>query len=303
MEWLNYHHLLYFWTVAKEGSIVKASAVLRLAPPTISGQIKSFEEGLGKQLFSHEGRRLVLTDDGRLAFRYAEEIFSLGREMQGVLKGRLPGHPPHLAIGLTDSFPRLIAARLLLPTIGRLALPAFACRVDTRERLLAALLAEEVDLILSDSPLEVSAKERVYSHLLGESAIGLFATEALAALYQADFPRSLDAAPLILPSRNSALRAMLAEWFAVQGLKPQVVGELTDCAMMQAFGSAGMGLFPAPFVNAAELRRRCRVRLVGRLDDVRLRFYAISPTTKRAHPALAALSETAVKRIFRSAKT
>jgi LysR family transcriptional activator of nhaA len=246
MEWLNYHHLLYFWTVAREGSVTRASQQLRLAQPTVSGQLKALEHALGEKLFERTGRRLVLTDVGRVVFRYADEIFSLGRELQDTLKGRPTGRPVRFTVGVADAVPKLVAYRLLLPALSLPEPVHVVCREDKPERLLAELGAHSLDLVIADSPLGAGAKVKAYSHLLGETPVGIFGADALAAAHRRGFPRSLEGAPLLLPTESSSLRRSLDQWLDAEGLRPRVVGEIEDRALLKVFGQAGMGLFPAP---------------------------------------------------------
>ncbi len=207
VEWLNYHHLLYFWTVAKEGSIVRAGKELRLAHPTISGQIHRLEEILGEKLFAHKGRNLVLTEVGRVAFRYADEIFSLGQEFLNTIKGRSSGRPIRLSVGVSATLPQFIVHRILEPAF-RLEGPV---RVSVREdrstqAFLGELAVHAVDVVLSDTPAGPGASVRAFSHLLGECGTTFFASPRLARSCRLRFPRSLDGAPFLLPGSNSALR-------------------------------------------------------------------------------------------------
>jgi LysR family transcriptional activator of nhaA len=298
MEWLNYHHLLYFWTVAREGSVTRAGEQLRLAQPTISGQIKALEDALGERLFDRSGRRLVLTDIGRVVYQYAEEIFSLGRELQDTLKGRPTGRPVRFTVGVADAVPKLVAYRLLLPALSLPEPVHVVCREDKPERLIAELAAHSLDLVIADSPLGAGAKVKAYSHLLGETPVGIFGAEALAAAHRRGFPRSLEGAPLLVPTESSSLRRSLDQWLDAEGIRPRVVGEIEDSALLKTFGQAGLGLFPAPLAIEAEVRAQFGVRLVGRLDAVRERFYALSVERKIKHPAVLAISEAARRKLF-----
>ena len=298
MEWINYHHLLYFWSVAKEGSIVKASEKLRLAQPTISGQIKRFEEVLGEKLFEKRGRNLVLTEVGRLVFRYADEIFTLGTEMQDVLQGRPTNRTPKMVIGISSSFPRLIAHMLLAPTIEQLGPINLICREDKPEKLLAELAIHNLDLVLSDAPMDPSIRVKAYNHLLGECGLTIFGSGEMVKRYKRSFPQSLDGAPFLLPTENTVIRQSMHQWFLSQQIHPQIVGEFEDSILLKVFGQSGMGLFPAPSVIADEMWKRYNVRPVGTLDDVRVQFYAVSVEKKLKHPVLVAINEEARKKIF-----
>jgi LysR family transcriptional activator of nhaA len=298
MEWLNYHHLLYFWAVAREGSVTRASQQLRLAQPTVSGQLKALEDALGEKLFERTGRRLLLTDVGRVVFRYADEIFSLGRELQDTLKGRPTGRPIRFTVGVADAVPKLVAYRLLLPALSLPEPVHVVCREDKPERLLAELSAHSLDLVISDAPVGAGAKGRAYSHLLGETPVAFFGSAALASAHRRGFPRSLDGAPVLLPTEGSSLRRSLDQWLDAEGLRPRVVGEIEDSALLKVFGQAGVGLFPAPVAIEAEVRAQFGVKLVGRVDAVKERFYALSAERKLKHPAVLAISEAARRRLF-----
>ncbi|OFX21908.1 MAG: LysR family transcriptional regulator [Anaeromyxobacter sp. RBG_16_69_14] len=298
MEWLNYHHLLYFWVVAKEGSIARATRELRLAQPTISGQIHRLEEVLGEKLFARKGRNLELTEIGRVVFRYAEEIFALGRELQDTLKGAPVGRPLTLVVGVADVVPKLIARRLLEPALKVSEPVHLVCREDKPDRLLAELAVHELDIVLADAPVSPSLRVRAFNHLLGECDVVFLAAPKLAATHRRGFPRSLDGAPLLLPTENTALRRSLDQWFTTHDIRPRVVGEFEDSALLKEFGQTGLGIFPAPSVIVDEVRGQYRVRLVGRLEEVRERFYAISVERKLKHPTVVAISQEAREKIF-----
>ncbi len=298
MEWINYHHLLYFWAVAKEGSIVKASEKLLLAQPTISGQIKNLEDVLGEKLFAKKGRNLVLTEVGQTVFRYAEEIFTLGREMQDVLKGRPTNRPPVIIVGISNSFPRLIAHMLLAPTVEQLGPLNLICKEDKTVQLLLDLVIHKLDVVLTDAPMEPSIKIKAYNHLLGTCKLAIYASNELAKTYRPNFPQSLDGAPFLLPTDNTMIRQSIDQWFISRIIRPRIVGEFEDSILLKIFGESGMGLFPAPSVIANELKRRYKVEQVGVLDDVFVNFYAISVEKKLKHPALVAINEEARKKIF-----
>lgn len=293
MEWLNYHHLLYFWTVAKTGSITKAAAELRLAQPTISGQLRALEESLGEKLFQKAGRRLELTEMGRIVYGYADEIFSLGRELTDVLKGRPIGRPARLVVGISDVMPKLAVYRILEPALKMSGPTHFVCYEDQPDKLLLRLAAHELDLVLTDTPAQPSVRVRVFSHLLGSSELALFATPALAARYRKDFPARLDGAPFLMPMRDTASRRMLDQWLESRSVRPVIVGEFQDRALMNVFGQAGTGIFASPSVVEEQVRKYYRVSLIARLDSAKEDFYAISAERKIKHPAMAAISESA----------
>jgi LysR family transcriptional activator of nhaA len=302
MEWLNYHHFLYFWVVAKEGSIVKASAELRLAHPTISGQIHRLEEVLGEKLFSRRGRNLVLTEAGRVAFRYADEIFSLGREFVDTLKGRSSGRPLRLVVGIADVLPPSLVRRFLEPAF-RLGHPVrLICRADkSTEEFVAELALHRVDVVISDGPAGGGTSVKAFSHPLGDCGTTFFASPKLAVPLRRRFPSSLDGTPFLLPGARSAVRRSLEQWFDAEEIRPLIVAEVDDSALAKDFGKAGMGVFAAPTVIEAEVLQQYGVRVVGRTETVRQSFYAISVERKIKHPAVVAIREAARQEIFSKA--
>lgn len=293
MEWLNYHHLLYFWTVAREGTIARASEELRLAQPTISGQIRVLEDQLGEKLFQRSGRNLVLTDMGRLVYRYADDIFGLGRELMDTLKDRPTGRPLRFQVGVADEVSKVIAYRLLEPAM-RLTQPVYmVCRDGAAERLLTELATHSLDLVIADTPISPTIKVKAFSHPLGETPVTVFGTAKLAAPRRKAFPKSLDGAPFLVPTIGKTLRRTLDQYFDQQGIRPRVVAELDDSALLTTFGQAGAGLFVAPTVLEKEITREFGVIAVGRLDAVRERYFAISVERRLKHPAVIAISEAA----------
>jgi LysR family transcriptional activator of nhaA len=299
MEWLNYHHLLYFWTVARAGSISRACEELHLAQPTISGQLRTLEGQLGEKLFVKSGRGLALTDVGRVVYQYADEIFSLGRELTDVLKGRPRGRPARLRVGVSDAVPKLIAYRMIAPAL-RLDEPVrLTCDEGTPDRLIAALSAHDLDVVLSDAPLTATIRVKAYNHLLGSCSVAVFGAPALASRYRRRFPASLDGAPFLLPTETSTLRRSVDQWFDAEGVRPALVGEFGDSALLKTFGTAGEGLFLAPSAIAGEVEAYYRVKLVGRIDSIVERFYAISVERRLKHPAVVAISESARATLFK----
>jgi LysR family transcriptional activator of nhaA len=298
LEWLNYHHLRYFWAVAREGGVTRASQKLRISQPTVSAQVHELEEALGEKLFVRTGRRLALTEVGRIAYRYADEIFGLGRELLDAVRDRPTGRPLRLHVGIVDVVPKLVAHQILEPAL-RLAEPVHVvCHEDKADRLLAELAVHGLDLVLSDAPVGPSASVRAYNHLLGESAVAFFGTPSLAAAHRAGFPGSLHEAPVLLPTQNTSLRRGLDGWFESRRIRPRVVGEFEDSALMKVFAEEGVGLFPAPAVLAERLRRQYRVEALGELLPLRERYYAISVERRLKHPAVVAISEAARRELF-----
>jgi LysR family transcriptional activator of nhaA len=299
VEWINYHHLLYFWTVAKEGSITQASKELRLAQPTISGQIRALEESLDEKLFVRSGRNLVLTEVGRVVYGYADDIFSLGRELQDTLRGRPTGRPARLTVGIADVMPKLICYQLLSPALEQDPQVHLVCREDRTDRLLADLAVAGLDLVLADEPIGGAAKVRAYNHLLGECSVSIFGRSDLAERYRPSFPGSLEGAPMLLPVGGTSVRRSLDHFFERRDLRPVIVSEFQDSALMKVFGEHGAGLFPAPSAVEKEVCKQHGVDVVGRLDDVREQFFAITVERKIKHPAIAAVTETARNALFR----
>jgi LysR family transcriptional regulator, transcriptional activator of nhaA len=297
MSWLNYHHLLYFWTVAREGSITRACLLLHLTQPTISGQLSALEKALHAKLFDRVGRNLVLTETGRHVYRYADEIFSLGRELQDTLKGRPSGRPLRLLVGVANTMPKEIAYRLLEPAL-RLAEPVqLVCDHGMTETLVAQLAVNALDVVLTDAPVSPSTKVRAFNHLLGECSVSIMGTPRLAASYRRSFPRSLEGAPFLLPAENTALRRSLEQWFDGEGIRPLVSGEFADPGLLKVFARSGLGVFAVRAAVERETRQHYGVRLVGRVESIRERFYAISVERKLKHPAVLAITAAAREKL------
>jgi LysR family transcriptional activator of nhaA len=298
---INYKQLHYFWAVAKMGSIVRAGEQLNLTPQTISGQIGLLEETLGVELFRRAGRRLELTETGRHALSYAEEIFQVGGELEEALRSHLGDHHVLFRVGIADVVPKSIAYHLLAPAMALSEPVRIVCREDKMERLLAELAIQRLDLVLADSPMPAEIDVKGYSHKLGECGVTFFATPRLAALHGGDFPRALHGAPMLVPGENTIVRGRLMRWFGEQQIQPRIVGEFDDSALMKAFGQSGIGIFVAPSVIANEVRRQYGVEVIGQTDDVTERFYAISVERRRTHPAVVAVTEAARQELFAKA--
>jgi LysR family transcriptional activator of nhaA len=298
MEWLNYHHLLYFFTVAREGGLAKASRVLRLSHSTLSGQIHALEDRLGEKLFVRAGRGLALTEMGRVVYRYAEEIFALGNEMLDTLKGRPTGMPARLNVGIADVVPKRVVNRLLEPALRHSEAVRLVCRENSLERLLADLSVYAFDVLIADAPVPPESKVRAFSHLLGESGVTIFGARPLVARVRRGFPRSLQGAPMLLHTENTAVRRSLERWFGMHHIRPRVIAEFEDDALLTAVGATGLGLFPAPTVVEAEIVRQLGVYPVGRLEQVRLHYYALSIERRIRNPFVAAICETARDELF-----
>ena len=294
MNRLNYHHLFYFWVVAKEGTIAAACKELYVAQPTISAQIRALENAIGHKLFVRVGRLLVLTDTGRTAYRYAESIFSLGKDLMGVLESGRSESPERINVGITDVLPKLVAYRLLEPIFTLDNPVRLVCHEASATELMGRLATHELDLVLSDSPAGPEVSVLAFNHLLGRCGVVIMGTKDLAtARCIREFPRSLDRAPFLLPTRNSALRGGLERWFKAENIRPKIVAEIEDSALLRAFGQAGAGLFSVPAVVEQMVRRQHGVRVVGRVPSIEERFYGVSIEKKPKHRAVAAIVDAA----------
>lgn len=288
MQDLNFHHLRYFWLTAREGSVTRASQRLRVSPSTVSTQIHSLEDALGMKLFVRKGRNLVLTPDGEVVRRYADDIFSLGEELLGAVRGGdSPRHTVRLRIGVSQYLPKMVAYQLLQPVLkldgGSVHL---VCTEDDAERLVAELAVHQLDLVLSDAPVGLAEEVRLHSHLLGECGVTWLGAGPLYRRYRDGFPGSLDAAPVLLPDRRSAMRRLLEDWFAETGVRPHVVAELGDSALLKSFGGQGAGLFPVPSVVRDAVASQYGVSALGELPGVRERFFAISSPGRLETPPI-----------------
>lgn len=301
MEWVNYHHLLYFWVVAREGGLLPAGRVLRLSHPTLSAQIHALEDALDQRLFAKVGRKLALTDVGRVVFRYAEEIFTLGREMVETVKGRSTGRPLRLDVGVVDVVPKLVVRRLLQPALSLPEPVRVVCYEASYEKLLADLALHALDIVIADAPVPSGSSVRAFNHLLGETTVSFFGTKSLVSTFKRGFPTSLNGAPMLLPLENSVLGRALHQWFDRHGVKPRVVAEFEDSALLKVFGGDGIGVFTAPTAVEKEVCRQYGVFVLGRAPEVKERFYAVSVERRLKNPAVVAISESARHEVFATA--
>jgi LysR family transcriptional activator of nhaA len=293
---LNYKHLHYFRTVAKTGAINRAADKLHLTPQTLSGQISAFEERIGVSLFRRSGRRLELTEAGRTALAYADEIFQVGTELEELLQNRSAPRVHPFRVGIADVVPKAIAYQLLEPALTLPEPVKLVCREDRLAQLAAELSIHRLDMVLADRPLPSSMDIKGYSHPLGECGIAFLATPAIAQPLTEQFPASLQDAALLIPGEDSALRTPLLRWLERKNIRPTIVGEFDDSALMSAFGQAGAGVFPVPLTTAQEVMRQHDVVEVGRTLDIREHFFAISVERRLSHPAVLAVSEAARRR-------
>lgn len=295
---LNYRQLHYFWVVAKTGSIVRACEQLNLTPQTISGQISLLEQTFGVELFRRVGRQLELTEVGRLTLPYAEQMFQLGDELESMLRSNPDEKQIVLRVGVADVVPKSIVYRLISPTMELKEPIRITCREDKLERLLADLAIQRLDLVISDSPMPSHLDIKGYSQKLGECPVSFFATRELAERYGRDFPRSMHGAPLLIPSQETVVRSRLMRWFAEQDIRPRIVGEFDDSALMKAFGKSGSGIFIAPSVISDEVQAQYGVEWIGQTDAIIESFYAISVERKVSHPGIVAITEAARHSLF-----
>lgn len=299
MDWLNYHHLMYFWTVVRKGGLAPAAEELRLSPSTISTQIQQLENVLGYKLFNRSGRQMTVNDVGQTVYRYAEEIFTLGRELQDTLEDRPVERPIRVQIGIADVLSKLVVAKLLTPILDSLQTYHVVCREDQPDSLVAQLILHDLDIVLTDAPIGPDLRIRGFNHLLGESSVSVYASPQLANRYKKDFPQSLDGAPCILPGVRTELRRSLEGWFESHKIRPIVVAECDDGALIKSLGQAKAGFFVALNISASEVVRQYRVREVGCLDGVVERFYAVSMDRRIKHPAVKAIADYAKSSVFR----
>jgi LysR family transcriptional activator of nhaA len=293
MDWLNYHHLLYFWVAAREGSVTRAADKLMLAQPTVSGQIRALEKALGVKLFERRGRKIALTETGGVVFTYANEIFSMGQELLGVLQGGAAGQPPRLRVGLSAALPKLVMWSLLRPVVRADPPVQLLCREDKQDRLLTDLAAHAHDVVLSDSPFGTAVSIRATNHYLGGSGIGFFGVPGVASAYKRGFPESLNDAPLVLPTQNTALRRSLDRWLDTLDIRPRIVAECEDSGLLKVFGHRGEWIFPAPLVVKRDIIRQYQVVVVGEIHEVQEQFYAITAERKIKNPAVVLICESA----------
>jgi LysR family transcriptional activator of nhaA len=286
---LNYHHLFYFWTVVQEGTVSAASRKLKVAQPTVSEQLRQLERTLGVELFHRRGGRLLLTSEGNHVLRYADEIFSLGRELSDSLTRRLVARHSRIVIGVADVVPKLIVAKLLAPALALDPQLHLICHEDRHEKLLSDLSLYELDLVLTDTAARPAPDFRGYSRLLSDSGVALFTEPSLAATLRRRFPEALADVPLLLPLEHTGLRIALTRWLDEHHLQLRVRGEFQDSALAMVFGREGRGVVAAPMAIAEQMRLHHGLALITELDGVRARFYAVTAERKVAHPAVRAI--------------
>jgi LysR family transcriptional activator of nhaA len=290
---INYKHLHYFWVVAKQGGIARAGERLHLTPQTISGQISLLEDSIGEALFTKAGRNLELTETGRLVLSYADEIFSLGGELEEALRNLPQDRRMRFKVGIADVVPKTIAYRLLAPALSMSDPVRVICRENNLASLLAELALHRVDMVIADGPIPPGINVRGFNHVLGDCGISFLAVPHLARPLRKDFPRSLNGAPLLIPSETNLVQAKLLDWLDSLRIYPHIVGEFDDSALMKVFGQAGTGIFIVPTPIATEVSKHYGVQILGSTEDVREQYYAISAERRISHPAVSAITETA----------
>jgi len=290
---INYKHLHYFWVVAKQGGIARASERLHLTPQTISGQISLLEESLGENLFKKVGRNLELTEIGRMVLSYADEIFSLGIELEDAMHNLPSERPMGFRVGVAEVVPKTIAYRLLAPAMALPDPVRIVCKENSIDNLLGELALHRIDMVISDVPIPAGLNVRGYNHVLGECGVSFLAVPKLASSLRKQFPQSLNGAPLLLPTEINMVQARLLKWLDGLHIHPRIVGEFDDSALMKVFGQAGAGIFIAPSAIADEVAKHYGVQIIGSTEEVREQFYAISVERKLSHPAVVAITETA----------
>jgi len=297
---INYKHLHYFWVVAKEGGIARASERLHLTPQTISGQLSVLEESLGETLFTKVGRNLELTETGRQVLSYADEIFSLGGELEEMIRNFPTGRPLQFKVGVADVVPKSIACRLLNPALQLSDPLRIICREGDISSLLGELAVHKVDLVIADGPIPTGINVKGFNHPLGDCGTTFFATPKLAHKLGKEFPQNLNGAPLLLPGENTTVRGHLTQWFDNLHIHPRIIGEFDDSALMKAFGHTGAGIFIAPSAIAEEVKKQYGVVSIGHTNEVRAQFFVISVERKISHPAVVAITKTAREWLFPS---
>lgn len=298
-DWLNYHHLKYFWMVAKEGSITQAAKSLHLSQPTLSSQIQKLEKSLGASLFDRKGRSMVLTDTGQTVFRYADEIFALGNEMTDAVRGQERDESMRLLVGVPDVLPKLVVYELLKPALEMEEQVKIVLYEGKLKDLVTELALHRLDIVLADSPATPETGIKAFNHLLGECSVSICGTEDLVKNRKRDFPRSIIGAPFLLPTQNTTLRRALEQWFDANEIRVDVMHEFEDSALVKVFGQAGEGLIVIPTVIEAEVTRQYALQMLGRISEIRERFYAISVERRLKHPAVIAITQSAREELFR----
>ncbi|MEY2890740.1 MAG: hypothetical protein RJA98_648 [Pseudomonadota bacterium] len=298
---MNFKHLHYFWAAAKAGGIVRAGEQLNISPQTLSGQIKQLEDRLGCALFRKVGRGLELTEEGKLALGYADQIFALGTELEGMLgKARGDNKVLDFRVGIADSVPKAMAYRLLEPALAVSNHVHLMCHEGKFQDLLGQLAVQRLDLVIADEPMGRQVSVKAFNHLLGATAMSFFASPLLKRGLHGKFPQCLDGAPMLLQGASSAMRQRFDVWLTTHNIRPQTIGEFDDAALMKAFGGEGRGIFMAPTVLESETAAQYGVRVIGRTDELIEEFYAVSVERRITHPCVVAITSVARDQLFNS---
>ncbi len=298
MEWQNYNHLFYFYLVATEGGISRAAEKMRLSQSTISFQIKCLEKNIGEKLFEKVGRNIRLTESGKIALKYCEEIFLLGKEMKETLRGKPSGRNLNLIVGITNSLPKLIAHQLIEPAFRKIEFLYLVSKEDHFNNLIDSLIKHEIDLVLSEIPLPPNFPMKAFNHLLGECGVSFFCSKKIRKNYSSKFPKCLHQAPFLLPGKMNLLRKNLEQWFEEKKIYPQFTAEFDDSALMKVFGQSSKGFFAAPSVLEREIINQYDLVLVGKTKEINEKFYAITMDRKIKHPGVLAITESAREKLF-----
>jgi LysR family transcriptional regulator, transcriptional activator of nhaA len=301
MATINFKHLRYFWAVAKSGSIIRASINLHVTPQSISSQLAELEQVLGIRLFRRVGRGLEMTDIGRRIVSYAEEIFGLEDELLAVVRDQGSRTALPFRIGIADSVPKSLTYRVVEPALHIEEAVRLFCREGALVSLLADLSVHRLDMVIADRAMPADLKVRAYNHLLGASDVTVFGAKAVVQGLKGKFPACINNAPFLLPGAEVALRVPLEQWFETQRVRPRIVGEFDDSALLKAFGQGGAGLFVAPTTIADYVCRQYGVRALGRIESVIDQLYAITTERRMQHPAAIAISQAASRDVFGAA--
>jgi len=295
---MNYHHLLYFWSVASHGSLTKASAELNITPQTVSAQIRTLETTIGAKLFDRHHRRLELTELGKKVFEHAEAIFAAGQELQDFLLGARTESSSELVIGIANALPKFVVYHILEPAMLLEPCPHMICHEDKAERLMAGLALHDLDVVLSDIPVPPNVSVHAYNHLLGKCEAILMGSEELVARFGPGFPGSLKDAPFLLPTKDTALRKSMDRWFRRHRIRPRIIAEHEDSALLKSFGEAGIGVYPIASVVEQDVESHYRAKRLGVLKGVDVNFFAITVEKHLQHPAVSAICQQAREIFF-----
>ena len=296
---MNFKHLYYFWVTAKAGGIMRAGEQLHTTPQTLSGQIKLLEDWLGRKLFRKNGRKLELTEDGRLALGYADQIFTLGAELETAVRQARGGlHVLDFRVGVADSVAKSVAYRLLEPALSVPEPVRLICSEGKFPELLSQLALHRLDLVIADEPMSKRMSIKAFNHPLGSTAMSFFCAPALKARLRGAFPACLNDMPMLIQGASASVRQQLEGWLTRHQIHPRVIGEFDDGALMTAFGREGRGVFMAPTVLETETVAQFGVKVIGRSDELVEEFFAVSVQRRITHPCVVAITDAARGHLF-----